>query len=420
MVFYFIYKMVRNRDDLHAFSFFTLFIYTIFAQVGYAYFPEASILLGAYFGPELFYKYWLFISLSFLLTYAVYRLFYKKSLWANWISIEPHQGYRKYIFYTSAICIFSVLFSYFILNRNQFAWGTANPMGSQWFAIGYRVFSIYCIILFALWRTSKSNGKKSNLPFLLFFTFSLFYIIVATAAGTRSDILYLFISISIYELSPIANAIKTKKKKISIVLMSAFILINFLFLLSKVREQSTISFESLTSSEPSQSNETTNAPMIKVLMQDYYSPSHTLFISMNYGVIDFIEVLKSNFSNSLIMLKHPYLTETITSIVDFRTERGVGWSYYYFVEGYNAFGWLGIIYNAFAFNLALIMFLSLTKTNNKEYNRLMLSIIFLFIVNSMRSQTSDFIKTFWMLLIPGFFASAFAFNFKAIFKIKLI
>ena len=48
-------------------SFFALYIYTVFAQIGYAYFPELSDVVGAYFGPTLFYKYWAFIFfLSFL------------------------------------------------------------------------------------------------------------------------------------------------------------------------------------------------------------------------------------------------------------------------------------------------------------------------------------------------------------------
>ena len=63
--------MLKRSDDLHAMAFFGLYIYTIFAQIGYAYFPELSEFYGAYFGPELFYKYWAFMFFSFVFTFLL-------------------------------------------------------------------------------------------------------------------------------------------------------------------------------------------------------------------------------------------------------------------------------------------------------------------------------------------------------------
>ena len=52
--------MVVKGHDLHALAFFTLYIYTIFAQIGYVFFPELSKLYNAYFGEKLFYEYWFY------------------------------------------------------------------------------------------------------------------------------------------------------------------------------------------------------------------------------------------------------------------------------------------------------------------------------------------------------------------------
>ena len=65
--------MINRHNDLHALAFLALYIYTIFAQIGYAYFPELSILTGAYFGPILFYKYWAFMFFSFVFSFVLYR-----------------------------------------------------------------------------------------------------------------------------------------------------------------------------------------------------------------------------------------------------------------------------------------------------------------------------------------------------------
>ena len=49
-VYYCIKFMLKREHDLYALSFFSLYIYTIFAQIGYAYFPELSMFVDAYFG----------------------------------------------------------------------------------------------------------------------------------------------------------------------------------------------------------------------------------------------------------------------------------------------------------------------------------------------------------------------------------
>ena len=74
-VYYSIKVMIKRGHDLYALSFFSLYIYTIFAQIGYAYYPELSMFVGAYFGPNLFYKYWAFMFFSLFLVF-----YYTKSL----------------------------------------------------------------------------------------------------------------------------------------------------------------------------------------------------------------------------------------------------------------------------------------------------------------------------------------------------
>ena len=71
-VFYSIRVMLKRDHDLHALAFLTLYIYTVFAQIGYVYFPELSQLYGVYYGQTLFYKYWTFMFLSFLFTFLLY------------------------------------------------------------------------------------------------------------------------------------------------------------------------------------------------------------------------------------------------------------------------------------------------------------------------------------------------------------
>lgn len=69
--------MLGRGDDLYALAYLTLFIYTIFTQIGYVYYPELSQNISGsdvYFGQGLFYDYWLFTFFSFFVSFLVYLL----------------------------------------------------------------------------------------------------------------------------------------------------------------------------------------------------------------------------------------------------------------------------------------------------------------------------------------------------------
>ena len=395
--------MITRGHDLHAMAFLALYIYTIFAQIGYAYFPELSIFLGAYFGPELFYSYWLFMFLSFLFSFLLYKKIHRsRSNKYYYRVIRSKQNLRFWFFFFISAILFLALCLYFINNRGLFGWGGGSPMGSKWFVIGFRLFTMCTFLSYVFLRNESNRLKLKMIVFFVFIIYFLFFINVCIAAGDRSDILYFFLAVAFYELSPIINSLKYQKKKVFSFLIIGFILINSLMILLALRtQQGETDFYSIFNYEESSSS-TRDIPLsATILLQDYYSPSHPLFISMHYGIIDPIETLKSNFANSLVLMKYPYLSQTIVSKVDSSIERGGGWAYHMFIEGYNALGWFGVFYNAIFWNLGLGFWMLLSKSDNKFHNKVMLAIIIFLIVNTMRSQTAAFVQSFWMILLPS-------------------
>jgi hypothetical protein len=110
----------------------------------------------------------------------------------------------------------------------------------------------------------------------------------------------------------------------------------------------------------------------------------------------------------MVKFKYPFLTTTIVEQVSgslpaerSNDDRGAGWSYQYFIEGYNAIGLLGVFYNALFWNLGMILWIRLTQSNNRKHNKAMLSIAALILVLVMKTQTSAFIQFYWLILIPG-------------------
>ena len=402
-VFYSISFMMKKGHDLHALSFFTLYIYTIFTQIGYVYFPELSDFYGAYFGPLLFYKYWAFMFFSFVFAFLLYLKINPAIDKKNIFSVRlSSSNYGEYCFFLFTILIYIILRLYFSMYRELFSYGGGNSMGGPWFGIGYWIFTICTFILYTLFRDNVNNNKKRILSMILFFICILFFLQVSVASGSRSSIFYFFISLCVYELFPIIKSVN-KKKEIFALIVSGFILFNILGTLREIRSsEENINISSLLNYEKSESviedaNLSTN-----ILLQDYFLPSHTLFLSMQYNIIDPLEVMRSNLANSFVGIDYPFLTTTIMKIgLGQDNDRGVGWAYHTFVEGYNVIGMSGVFYNALFWNLAMLLWIRLTQSNNVRFNQVMVGLIALLVAFTARGQFSVFIKFYWLVLLPG-------------------
>jgi hypothetical protein len=403
LVFLCIKNMLSHGDDLHALAFIALYVYTIFAQIGYAYFPEFSIFLGAYFGIKLFYYYWLFMFLSFLSSFLLYKKVRKLRVYKqHYIVKKSNSNLRFLLFWVISIVLYLLLYWYFKSNRALFGWGGGSPMGSMWFVIGFRLFTLTTFFSYIMLRNKLNKFAVRAIGISAFIFEFIFFINVCIAAGNRSDIVYFFVAISFYELSPIMNSFKLQKKKVILFVVMGVVLTNALLVLLALRTQKEeTNISAIVNFEQGESSASEVSFASKVLVQDYYSPSHPLFISMHYGMIDPIETFKSNLANSVVLLNYPYLSQTIVSKVDPSIERGGGWAYHMFIEGYNALGWLGIFYNGIAWNLGLGFWLLLSKSNNVMHNKAITAVMVFLIVNTMRSQTSAFVLSFWMILLPG-------------------
>lgn len=418
-VFYCIKVMIQRKHDLHAFTFFILFIYTIFVQIGYVFFPELSISFGTYYGPDIFYDYWLFVFLSFLFSFLIYKKTFSRG--------EPKCLYKlskanrilgKKSFFLFTFLLFLSLNIYFVLNRELFGWGDGNPMGSQFFGFGFAIFTICILFIYFIYRNKEENIIYRRLALIMFICFFLFFLNICFAAGSRSNILYFLFAIFAYEFFPFSYLLKNQKKKIFLVFIILPFLINSLMTISSLRDKDVeITFSTFINYKDNsyESKKSSDA----IIGQDYFAPSQLLFISMYYDIIEPFETFKSNFCNTFIFLEYPYLTQTITNKIGNDFTRGQGWGYYLFVEGYNALGWFGFLYNAILWNLGMALWISLTRSNSKFHNKAMLSVLVLFIGNQMRSgQTCNFIHTYWLFLIPAIVLLLMATNKKVVFSKK--
>ena len=285
-------------------------------------------------------------------------------------------------------------------------------MGGPWFGILFWIYTVCTFILFTLFRDKSNKIKKRIFSLAIFLPCIIFYLQVTIASGTRSAILYFFICIAFYELSPILKTIKFKRRKIYIFCLSGILVFSALTTLRAIRDVGEdVNFSSFAGYDSSESKFSNQDLSAVILLQDYYLPSHTLFISMEYDIVDPLEVVKSNVANSLVLLDYPFLTNTILDRgLGIENERGVGWGFHFFVEGYNAMGILGVFYNALLWNLGMVLWIRLTQSNNMRLNQVMLAMAALVIVLITRGQFAAFIKFYWLVLLPGLGLSLLANN----------
>lgn len=408
-------RMIRNADDLHVLAYLVLFIYTIFAQIGYAYFPEYSIILGAYYGPEMFFEYWFFMFGSFVMSFMLYSYMHKRYRRRIYFVVkESGTGVNSNFIILYIIMGFGLYF-YFTENKALFQWGGSQAMGGIYFGHLFRLFSGYTIIIYYIFRDNGHIGNLSRkLSLLPLLAGTNFILVVSSAAGSRSDILYLFLAIITFEASPFRAFLKYRKRGIISIIFIVYVLVSYLQVLLISRTGASIDgmdFMTILSLELLSGD--TSDIANRLIVQDYFSPSHTLFVSIKYGIIDIYEVIISNIANSLFGFGYPTIGETIINRSNLGVyTRGTGWAYHHFVEGYNAIGISGIFYNALIWNLGLFFWTIHSKTDNKKLNRYVLPLLAYFIMNTMRSQSAMYIRYYWSSFLPLLLVLLYTFKYK--------
>jgi hypothetical protein len=375
-----------------------LFIYSIFAQIGYCFFPELSELISAFFGKKYFYIFYTYNFLSFLLFYILFYFYFDRI--ANFKKYTIVHEKKVSLFLSFIIFIFfyySYLLLYLIANFNDINYQNASdPIFLENSTIFYKIFAIfykslvgYGIIFYVQLRSKFVYNKisyfsVSALKFLNLLNI-LFLFVISTKIGSRTDILAFIIGIIIFE------SLNGLTKKTLIFLSFTFIFVTiFLLFLEQNRLGEVNSIKEVTLTE-------------KIILKDYFAPAHLLFTAMNYNFIDPLLVLKSNFANSLILLNVDYLQMPITELIaPGVANRSQGFAFYLFTEGYLFMGFSGFIYNAFMLLCGLVIWYIIYNSNLKPYRIMILTIMCTQVANLARSQSSYFYKDILVIFIPIF------------------
>lgn len=389
-------KYIIKRNLLFGGIYYFLFIYSIFSQIGYCFFPELSIIIHAYFGKKYYYSFYYFNFLSFLFTFLIFRLLHFKMQRIKQISIRKINNKSPfYLFLFVMIIYFSYLIIFFFVNYNEISYATvSDPDFINIHGIFFKIFSYFFKILVPLsvlfygqyrfkdFYKSISFMSKPMILYLFLISIILLFII-SNKNGSRTDLVALMCGIVILELK-----IGITKKKILKLIAFPILLLLFLIILENTRESKTDFDIEIGLIE-------------KLLLKDYYSPAHMLYTVLNFNFVDPVFVIKSNFANSFFALNVDYLQIPITELINPGiASRSQGYAFYLFTEGYMFMGFMGFLYNAIILFCGIYLWFLFYNVNNKYFSIIIMSLFSTQIVNIARGQSSYFVKDIFTYIIP--------------------
>ena len=251
-------QLIR-KDILVGGLYFFVFIYSIFAMLGYCFFPELSILVKAYFGKEYFYKFYFFNFLSFVLFYLVYTFSSRIRIKLAKIEVVKYNSLLlSFVLFLFLIVFYGYNYFYFITNYNSINYFNASDpefLKSQnilykIYAISFKSLSPLAIIFYIQFRLKNEfNGISILNKYLLtsLFILSIFTLFFfSNKMGSRTDIVAFLIGAFVFEFNKGLNFKKVLGiASVSIAVLAFLLILEETRLDGNVEERDFSTFESI-------------------------------------------------------------------------------------------------------------------------------------------------------------------------------
>jgi hypothetical protein len=392
------WRMAR-RDALYAGFFVFFFVYTIFAMIGYRYFPIASLVFNAYFGPAIFRPYLVFVALSFLAYWVFFRLGhrwlvgnvlrevrYAPNAVVKWIALGVATLFVAWMAITLAR-IYPAISYAAIPQIPNFAFA---------FAFKNSIFVILLLLAFARHHAVTAFEKLAATA--LVSLLGVVFLLTALRAGNRTDILALLLGLVWYESAPYLFDTRWRFRprvtrqllaKAAILATIGGAALALMVWISGARSSAPV--------EP--------GPLYaRILVNDYYAPAHILFGAMAFDYVRPLLILKSNIANSLLIggvLNVPYpQTEIGNMLVPGSSSRSTGFAYFIFTEGFMAMGRFGAVYNGLIPVIAIALWRRLGRTSDRQYNAFVGALCAMSFATVARSGNYLLLRVYLFNLLP--------------------
>ncbi len=392
LVFCFGFFLCFKKEKIFGVYFLIIFVYAIFAQLGYAYMPELSESINAYFGNDTWFAATQFVILS-LITIQVLFLFF----WERIVNLIPvtfstrvsknHALEKFSVCFLIAVIVFQT--AYLALNFNDISWYSNQDedfrSGNFMFVLFLLFFKLFVAINIVLYIIVRDrSGRRRNVFYkAMLLVCLILFSVTAFRLGNRTDILALALGLLVYSLYREKINFYTTLKLFCVGVAVAIIL----YVVESARYND---------------DQVQRSLIETILLKDWYAPAHILYATVHFDLIQPFEVFVSNAANSLVLMGYPYLQFEATELFNPGVAtRSAGYAYYALTEGYMVMGGFGFFYNAMIVVFGMALWKSLASTKNRCFNNLLLGLMGCMLVNLVRGQSSYFIKYLYTFVIPG-------------------
>lgn len=368
-----------------------LFIYGFFALLGYWYYPDFSKSINAYFGSDEYLDYFIFylvsLFLSFITFFLMSAILSKRGMVLYRITQE-RENVGVYWIYVFLYSLFLSGLSLLFLRNYHLVDYSSAPSGDFGLLIAlYKYLTVFCFVHYASIFLSRSSGilKPRRMVVLLTIASFTLEVFISAKIGSRTDLLALILGIVFLHLFK-ASRQGGLKKLIFRVLVVVTPLMLMLFSMEYIREE----------------NARYNGLAEAIIFKDYFAPLHILFATMHYDLIDPINVIKSNFYNSLVMMGYPYLqTDIGNMLIEGSSSRSTGYAMHIFSEGYMFSGWSGVVYNSLVITIGVSIWRILSLSSSFSFNCFAIGLVAMQLANISRGQSMYFIKDLYLIFVPA-------------------
>jgi hypothetical protein len=393
------YRMAR-RDALYAGFLLFFFAYTIFAMVGYRFYPLLSQVLNAYFGVRVYHEYFAFVCGSFFAFIVSTHTLHGKLVGTTTYDVSYHsRAIVKWVglVLAAALVVWMGATLWVIYERISY---TGTPQIPLFFFAFFFKNSIFILLL--LWAFSRRYARSAleyASGWSLVLLYATLFLLTALKSENRTDILALLLGVTWYELSPL---LLDRHWRLRFIWNRSLARVLVVFAVATV-------FGILGMELIRTGRDTNYAGAIPVyasiLLNDYYAPAHILFASLEYEYVRPVLVLKSNIANGLLLgglLDVPYLqTEVGNRLLPGTSSRSTGFAFYIFTEGYMAAGpWLGVIYNGIVPVVLIALWRRLGRTTDVYYNAFVGALCAMSFATVARSGNFLFLRVYLFALLP--------------------
>ena len=368
-----------------------LAMYSIIPQIGYEYFTELSIGLGAYFGESIINSYHIFFLTNLaIIPFALYlssRVTLSFSLKFR-LQRFPNRLALK-IFFS---LYFGWMWLIFLGNLESINYIISSASGGDTFSVYiFPILNKFGLGLSILVYAYRHLDKEIRLiSYISIFSVCVF----AFKLGARTDILCLLVGLAILHLGD-------SKIRLTYLIYAGLMMplvFSLMILIEAVRNQ--IGFFQM------------GLSLQDILAKDYFGPGHTVFGLIYLQYVEPMELIVSNAVNTLPGLRRvlsgdfPLLAEKVGLMITdgARTiSRTQGYAFHILGEGYFFMGMWGVVYNFFGFLISFIFYQIYLNSLSSRGKIIFIALVASIIFPLVRSQFVYFPRFFIIYLLPIMF-----------------